>query len=365
LKSYINAIGTSVPEYKIQQCDAAEWISSALNIKGKDKKIVESLYLSTGIESRYSVIRDYLVSRDNFQFFTSTHDLEPFPTVKQRMELYQNKALPLAINAINDGIKNANLIPSKITHIIVASCTGMYAPGLDIEIIQELGLDPYTERTSIQFMGCYAAFNALKSADYICKATPDAVVLVLCVELCTIHFQKNNSRDQLVSNALFGDGAAAVIVSGEKSDGINLSMEAFKCMIAPNSKKEMAWHISNTGFEMKLSSYVPKVIKSGIKDLAGKLLRETGFDKNIDYYAIHPGGRKILEVCEEELGLNHEDNCHAYNTLKNYGNMSSPTVLFVIKSHMDNLMPQDAGKKMLSFAFGPGLTMESMLLEVV
>jgi alpha-pyrone synthase len=190
-------------------------------------------------------------------------------------------------------------------------------------------------------------------------------VLVVCVELCTIHFQKNNSRDQLVSNALFGDGAAAVIVSGKKNQGINLGLEAFKCMIAPGSKSEMAWQVSNTGFEMTLSSYVPLVIKSGIKDLAGKLMRDIGYTRDdIDFFAIHPGGKKILQVCEQELGLTEEDNCHAYKVLKHFGNMSSPTVLFVLKSMMDKMLPGDKGKKMLSFAFGPGLTIESMLLEV-
>jgi alpha-pyrone synthase len=313
MKSYINAIGTAVPEHKILQTDASQWMSDVLNLKGKERKIVETLYNATGIENRYSVLEDYLKPKGSFSFFANSIDLEPFPTVQQRMILYKNHALPLALKAI--GNLNGYSSHSGITHLIVASCTGMYAPGLDIEIIEELGLDHSIERTSIQFMGCYAAFNAIKSADYICRADENAVVLVVCIELCSIHFQKTSSKDQLVSNALFGDGAAAVLISGKPNTGPNLALDSFKCMLAPDSKKEMAWHISDFGFEMTLSSYVPAVIKSGIKALAGQLVH-AGMDEEmpVDFYAIHPGGRRILERIRQYV----LSNC-PFCSQKNYG----------------------------------------------
>jgi len=366
MQSYINAIGTAVPEHKILQGYAAEWMCNALNIKGKEQKLIHTLYDATGIESRYSVLEDFLAEKENFGFFPNTDDLEPFPGVKKRMELYKKFSLPLAIKAITNCLEKTTTKPSEITHIILASCTGMYAPGLEIDIIEELGLNNNTERTCIQFMGCYAAFNALKSADYICRADENAVVAVVCIELCSIHFQKTPGRDTIVSNALFGDGAAAVLVTGKAKSGINLKLASFKCMLASEGKNDMAWQIGDSGFEMKLSSYVPDIIKSGIKNLTEQLLQNLGLGlKQIDYFAIHPGGRRILEVCEEELGMTKEDNCHAYKILRDYGNMSSPTVLFVINSILQKLSSADKGKKILSFAFGPGLTMESMLLEVV
>jgi len=367
MHSYINAIGTSVPKYKISQKNAAEWMCNALEINGKEQKIIDTLYQATGIETRYSVLKDFLEPKGNFEFFPNSHDLEPFPGVKKRMEIYKEFSLPLAADSILKCIRNSERIEVQdITHLILASCTGMYAPGLDIELIEELGLRNDVERTCIQFMGCYAAFNALKTADYICKADVDAVVVIVCIELCSIHFQKTPGRDSIISNALFGDGAAAILVTGKTLPGINLKLESFKCMLASEGKNEMAWQIGDFGFEMKLSSYVPDIIKSGIKNLTDQLLRNLNLPLNqIDYFAIHPGGRRILEVCEEELGLTKEDNCHAYKILRDYGNISSPTVMFVINSILEKLSKKDDGKKILSFAFGPGLTMESMLLEVV
>jgi len=366
MQSYINAIGTAVPKHKILQGYAADWMCNALNIKGKEQKLIHTLYDATGIESRYSVLEDFLADKENFGFFPNTEDLEPFPGVKKRMEIYKACSLPLASLAIKNCLENTVIKNAEITHIILASCTGMYAPGLEIDIIEQLGLNNNIERTCIQFMGCYAAFNALKSADYICRADKDAVVLVLCIELCSIHFQKTPGRDTIVSNALFGDGAAAVLVTGKTQIGNNLRLGPFKCMLASEGKNDMAWQIGDSGFEMKLSSYVPDIIKSGIKNLTDQLLQNLGLGiDQIDYFAIHPGGRRILEVCEEELGMTREDNCHAYKILRDYGNMSSPTVLFVINSIFQKLTSIDQNKKILSFAFGPGLTMESMLLEVV
>jgi predicted naringenin-chalcone synthase len=214
-------------------------------------------------------------------------------------------------------------------------------------------------------MGCYAAFNALKLAHHITKADPESCVLMLCLELCTIHFQKGVHRDTLVSNALFADGAAAAIVRSEAPAHPSVKLKSFHCDLALDGKKDMAWHIANHGFEMTLSSYVPKAIGGGIKSLTDNLLKKINLKReDVQHYAIHPGGRRILEVIEEALGLSKEDNCHAYEVLRDYGNMSSATVLFVINSILQTLTSAHNGNNMLSFAFGPGLTMESLLMEV-
>jgi alpha-pyrone synthase len=340
---------------------------SALNLSEREEKLLNSLYEASGISYRYSVLPDFVRGKSDFTFFPQTHDLEPFPTVGNRMDIYKKEALPLSLKAIRDCLgQRPEVEPADISHLIVVSCTGMYAPGLDIELIEKLRLRKNVERICVQFMGCYAAFNAMKIADYICKSDPAAKVLVICVELCSIHFQKSKERDKIVSNALFGDGAAVLLIEPDAvKSGISLSLESFACELAPNSHSDMAWHIADHGFEMTLSSYVPQVIKGGIGALAGKLIERLDLTRDdITFYAIHPGGRRILEVCEEELNIERGHNACAYRVLSEFGNMSSPTVLFVLKEHWKDLSPVDDSKKILSFAFGPGLTMESALLKI-
>jgi alpha-pyrone synthase len=242
----------------------------------------------------------------------------------------------------------------------------MYAPGLDIELVQALGLNRSVQRTCINFMGCYAAMNALKLADAFCQADAGARVLIVCAELCTLHFQKSASKDDLVSNALFGDGAAAVLVQAQPAtSGPSLALEAFHCGLQPEGAPDMAWHINDFGFEMTLSSYVPSLIQQGIRQLTDELLARLPVElADIQHFAIHPGGRKILETIETELDLTRYDNRFAYGVLRDYGNMSSATVLFVLRDLLRTLTPAQAGDAVLSFAFGPGLTLEALLLKV-
>jgi alpha-pyrone synthase len=365
MKSFITSIGIATPETKISQSQVANLMSETLVLEESETTRLSALYRATGIDFRYSVLSDYAKKKGEFEFFPNADGMEPFPGIGARMRTYEEFAKKLALKAIKDCLDPAEIELKEITHIITVSCTGMYAPGIDIEIIEQLNLNPDIQRTCINFMGCYAAFNALKFADAVCKSDKKANVLIVCVELCSLHFLKNKNMDQLVSNAIFGDGAAAVLVQSKNGRGISLSMESFYCSLALNGIKDMAWHITDTGFEMTLSSYVPELIKGGIKELTEKLLQHLKLDlSSVDYYAIHPGGRKILEAIESELELSKEDNRHAYKILKDYGNMSSPTVLFVLHSILKELNEKDHGKSILSFAFGPGLTLESMLLKV-
>ena len=363
MKSYITSIGTATPKNKANQQHAAHILAYVLDMEEREERRLAALFRATGIETRYSVVEDYLKNKGEFTFFPNNPS-EEFPTVGKRMKLFEKAALPLAVDAIEDCFSHQDETTiNDITHLIVVSCTGMYAPGLDIEIIQHYNLRPDIKRTAINFMGCYAALNALKVADAFCKAEPDACVLIVCLELCTLHFQKDTNKDQLLSCAIFSDGAAAVLVKPAPSKKVSLSIEAAYSTMALHGLNEMAWHITDEGFTMTLTSYVPILIKEGIKELTDRLLQKVDFSE-INYFAIHPGGRKILEVIEEELGLTKEDNRHAYEVLHNYGNMSSPTILFVLNSIFKNLNSTDRDKKILSFAFGPGLTLESMLFKV-
>ena len=366
MKSYICAIGTANPPHVIPQMQVADFMATALGFDDQQARKLRALYRVSGIGQRYSVLQDYTRTNGDFTFYPNTPDLEPFPTVQQRMDVYKEHAVALSEAAVRNciaGVPSFDL--TDITHLITVSCTGMYAPGLDIELVERLALAQNVQRTAVNFMGCYAAFNAIKLADAICRADAEANVMMVCTEICTIHFQKHDAQDHLVSNALFGDGAAAVLLQGRPCTAMSLELQSFHCDLAPAGKRDMAWHIGDTGFEMTLSSYVPDLIKKGIKELTERLLQglKTTIPE-INLFAIHPGGRRILEVIEQELGMTRDDNRFAYQVLRDFGNMSSATVLFVLKALMQSLTPKEQNEPVLSFAFGPGLTLESMLLKV-
>ena len=214
-------------------------------------------------------------------------------------------------------------------------------------------------------MGCYAAFNALKVADAFCHQNTDAKILIVCTELCSLHFQKTPTEDNLLANALFADGSAALLVESETDQALKLKPESFHSALIAETDQDMAWAIGNLGFEMKLSTYVPSIIKSGIAKLTDTLLNKISRKlSDIQFFAIHPGGKKILENIELELGVTREQNEAAYTILKNYGNMSSPTILFVLHNLMSKLRSEHHNEYILSFAFGPGLTLESMVLKI-
>lgn len=358
---YINLISPANPGISIAQNDIAGFMQKAMDLDEENSRKLKAIFRMSGIKRRHTVIPDYQFSDDkNWLFYPQLNSGHPLPSTGDRMNLFEKHALPLAKKSLENVFKK--YAPKEFTHLITVSCTGMFAPGLDIQLIKNAGLNSDIERTSIQFMGCFAAFNALKTAHHIARSEKEAKILIVCLELCTIHFQSTFSEDNLLANTLFGDGASAVVVSNEKSHQA-LEMKAFKSLVEDSSEKEMAWNIGNQGFEMKLSSYVPEVIATNIAQLGEELMEKLQLTlKDINQFAIHPGGKRILEAVEKGLKLPAEINASAYKVLSEFGNMSSPTVLFVLHEMWDKIQPKD---KVLSFAFGPGLTMESMLLERV
>lgn len=363
--SYITSIGISNPPYKFKQSQIADFMIKAMQLGAEEAQQLKVLYRATGIESRHTVLEDY-GNPERFKFFSNSETFEPFPTTKERMELYREHATQISKQAALNCLNNvSDFNTNEVTHLIAVSCTGMFAPGLDLALVNELQLSSTIQRTSINFMGCYAAFNAIRVADSFCSQNPGAKVLIVCTELCSIHFQKENTEDNKLANALFADGSAALLV--ESSPGKHKSLRVGKsfCDIAPDGIDDMAWSIGDFGFEMKLSSYVPEVIRHGIKNLTTSLLAANQIkNTDIDYYAIHPGGKKILEAVESALSLKKYDNRFSYSVMKKYGNMSSPTVLFVLHEIYQQLSPRDHNKKILSFGFGPGLTLESLVLSI-
>lgn len=360
-KTYIHSIGTANPIHQIPQQTTADFMVKFLELPPREARKLQLLYRATSIDYRYSVLEDY-TKTEGFSFYPN--EGTSFPSTAQRMQAYEQHASKLALQAVADCLP-ASFSVSGITHLITVSCTGMYAPGLDIELVEKLGLRNSVQRTCINFMGCYAAFNALKVANAICQSEPAAKVLVVGVELCTLHFQKSTKNDDLVANALFADGAAAVLLQGHPPSHKAMSLEGFYCDLEPDGKKDMAWHIKDFGFEMKLSSYVPQLLEGKIKSLVGRLLQNYDLRMpDVDLFAIHPGGRRILERIEQSLGIPKKMNNVAYEILKQYGNMSSVTVLFVLKRLLEQVGEEQHNQRVLSMAFGPGLTLESALMKV-
>ena len=359
MPAYIQSIGTATPQYKHDQKDLVDFMLAASS-NGIDETRVRALYRASGIQSRYSVIPDYALQSSEYTFYPDNEKLEPFPDTASRMQLYRREASGLCQEAITQCLAETNLQVSEITHIITVSCTGFYAPGLDIDLVQALGLPGDTKRMAINYMGCYAALNGLRAAKDIVLADADATVLVVSVELCSIHFQKNDSEDAILANALFGDGAAAVLVSSKQGASSSVEIGDSISHLIPDGSQDMAWTVGNLGFEMKLSTYVPDLLRTGFRDLL-KAIPEM---RDADFYAIHPGGAKIVEAIGNELELTKEDLCYSYEVLRDYGNMSSPTVLFVLKNILGSTHNHSDRKRVLALAFGPGLTLEAMNFAV-
>ncbi len=359
--AYITSIGTALPKHCISQQEIARFMQQNLLPEQNKQKEIEVIFRASGISQRHTVLADYTRSLGEFDFFPNTPRLEPFPGVSRRMDVYRKEAKELGKQAAQNSMQQHR--PDSFTHLITVSCTGMYAPGLDFDLVKSLNLPATIERTAINFMGCYAAFNALKAAHSICQSLPRAKVLIVCVELCSLHFQKKMDADTLLANALFGDGAAAVVVEGNPSSSVCLEMNGFHCDLMTEGQQDMTWNIGDFGFEMTLSSYVPNLIQQGIKSLTDGLFQPFDISTDdIDFFAIHPGGKKILEVIEQKLNIPRHKNSSAFEVLKQHGNMSSPTILFVLKKIMNSLHATHQDSKVLGLAFGPGLTLESMLL---
>ena len=358
--SKIISIGTAVPGFKHKQEEILEFMQRVYALTESDKRKLKYLYKQGGIETRYSVIPDYSLPAAAWRFYTPSENLEPFPRLEKRLEWFQQFAAKLSMDAIKECMEEYQ--SKKITHLITVSCTGMSNPGLDLELIDMLDLPSTTSRTSVNFMGCYAAVHALKMADAFCKADKNANILIVCTELCTLHFQKEYTVDNITSSMLFGDGAAAILVSGNVEEK-GLNIDHFYSTITPKGKPDMAWELSSKGFLMTLSSYVAELVEENFCELTNNALRAANLSKEeITHWCIHPGGKKILEAVHKSLGFTNGQLQFSYEVLKDYGNMSSPTVMFVLEKMMKTLN-QKKPATIFGAAFGPGLTMESFILS--
>ena len=362
--SKIISISTAVPSFSHDQKDILRFMQEVYAMNETDKRKLKFLYHQSGIDTRYSVLPDYSLNADDWEFYPATENLEPFPNLELRMKWFNKTAPALTIDAIEKCIEN-KISKDEITHLITVSCTGMSAPGLDLQVMEIMDLRPDIFRTSVNFMGCYAAIHGLKLADAFCKSDKSAKVLVVCTELCTLHFQKENNMDNIASSLLFGDGSAAVLVTNDDFNLPGLRINNFYSEVAFKGKKDMSWELSSSGFLMTLSGYVPELIEQDFNQLLQNALQNANVDKGeISHWCVHPGGKRILTAIEKSISISPDDLCHSYNVLKNYGNMSSPTILFVLKEIMNSLeFRKEKKAKIFGAAFGPGLTLETFILS--
>lgn len=365
----LEAIATGNPPLRRSQAYAAAFMEQVEGQPEALRRRLRPLYERSGIDYRYSCVEDYGREPGDFDFFPPNRALSPAPSTAARNRKYRAAALPLAERVARDALAAAKLAPHEVTHVVAVSCTGFFAPGLDVALVQRLGLPPHTRRAMIGFMGCYAAFNALRVAHGFCRSHPGARVLLVCLELCTLHFQVSQTLESAVVNALFSDGAAAAVLADRPADEAHgrLVYAGDHCLLDDDSLDDMTWDIGDTGFDMGLSSRVPAVVGRHLPAFLDALLAPHGLSPAaLDFWAIHPGGRAIVEKARDVLGLSDDAVHDSLEVLRLHGNMSSPTILFILKRFLDRHRARtDAGEPGLghgvAMAFGPGLTLEGCL----
>jgi predicted naringenin-chalcone synthase len=358
----ISGLGIAVPEHFIEQTDAAQRAHTLVTSSAKEQQITAVLYRRSGVKTRHSVLLRASTNGEPAQqdfFLPATRSAENGPTTATRMQAYENTALELATRAAGTALSDAKAEPDSITHIVTVSCSGFSAPGVDLGLIEQLGLPASVARTHVGFMGCHGALNGLRVARAFASADPNAVVLLVAVELCSLHYQYSADPQQLVANSLFADGAGALVIRTSNRKAPKLL--ASGSHVVPNTRDLMSWRIGDHGFEMTLSPKVPEVIRSELRPWMERWLAKQGWSlSDVAHWAVHPGGPRIVDACEAGLDLERGGLDLSREILARYGNMSSPTVLFVL----DELRRQTLRGPCVLLGFGPGLAIEATLVEL-
>lgn len=356
MSAHLLAIATNVPTGGMTQSQAAKLAAQVAGSEPRRARAIEILYERSGIHRRGLVVAD----EQGQQHFFPQHANEKTPTTAARMAAYVASAATLALPACHNALEQARVKPGEVTHIIVASCTGFDAPGVDQTIIRELGLPRSVRRTIVGFMGCHAAINALAVAAAFVNTDPAAVVLVCCVEICSLHFSYTDEADHALANALFADGAAAAVIASATRDATRPAptLRASASTIIPDSADCMAWHIGDHGFTMNLSSRVPDILAASVPPWIDAFLERHNLTRHdIQGWAIHPGGPRVVTAIQKALNLPDNAGDASLGVLRDNGNMSSPTVLFIL----DQLWRSNTPRPWLAMAFGPGLAGEAAL----
>jgi alpha-pyrone synthase len=353
--AYLNRIATAVPPYDMHRPFAA--FAETLLPEGTARSLFRRMSRMAAIEHRYSFVHPVATEDGAWQDADGFYVRGNFPPTARRMEAFREFAPRLAMKTL-DRLALTEGERRGITHVIVTSCTGLYAPGLDYEMIEYLKLDPSVERTFIGFMGCYAAVNALKAARHIVRSEPEAKILLLSLELCSLHMQELDNLEQLLAFLVFADGCAAYLVTAQPS---GFALDSFLAVNLAATSALITWRIGAQGFDMHLSGQVPGELRSGLQ-AAGRQIAQGAEPSQIELWAVHPGGRTILDAAEQGLALPPDALRDSRVILRQFGNMSSASVMFVLERMMHRARP---GQRGCAMSFGPGVTAETMLFHAV
>jgi alpha-pyrone synthase len=345
--AYLNRIATAVPEHDVHH--AFVFFAEKMLVDPRLRTVFRRMVSRANIAHRYSFL-DPLGGSGRFSSHDAREFYRPgsFPGTARRMELFEQSA-PVLMRQAVDQLALDEKERVGITHVLVTCCTGLYAPGLDFEIVDHLGLLPGVERTMVSFMGCYAAINALKLARHIVRSDPKAGVLMVNLELCTLHFQETQELEQVLSFLVFADGAAASLITARPQ---GFALDSFKAVTVPDTRDLITWKVRGLGFDMQLSGQVPGELGRALHE--GGLMAERD---EVDLWAVHPGGRSVLDAVEKGLELPPDALAASREVLSSFGNMSSATVMFVLQRIMQRARP---GQRGCAMSFGPGLTAETM-----
>ncbi len=355
-RARIEGLGTALPAGSIDAATTARLLPALLGLDARESRGFAALVERSGVESRRSVL---MGPGGDVALFAAD---APSPTTAVRMVAWREFAPPLACQAASAALDDAQWRAQDVTDVVLVSCTGFAAPGIDLYLIEHLGLAPTVARTHVGFMGCHGAINGLRAARGLAAANPNARVLLIAVELCSLHLGRGERPGQVVASALFSDGAAALAIRGAAGDGERgfADIVATGSMHLPDSADLMGWDVGDHGFEMTLSPEVPARIEKHLRPWLEAWLASEQLDlADIRGFAVHPGGVRILDAVERGLGLAPADLKHSRELLRNLGNLSSPTVLFLTEA----LRRAGTAPPYLLLAFGPGLFAEAALLR--
>lgn len=351
--AYINRIATAVPAYDVHDA-FRRFAQSLFRDDRRSGLLFRRMADKSGIEHRYSCLAPSNMPEGDKVDAEGFYRRGDFPDITARMRRFERDAPALAQSAVER--LQLGTERDRVTHLLVTCCTGFSAPGLDLELIERCGLASTVERTMIGFMGCYAAINALKLARHIVRSEASARVLIVNLELCTLHLKETTDLERVLTFLLFGDGCAACLVSAEP---LGAALDGFRVVLAPDTRELITWNIRDTGFDMVLSGQVPATIHDNLRAQAGAIL-DGAPAAAIDLWAVHPGGRTVLDAVERAFDLAPPALASSREVLRRYGNMSSATVMFVIRK----LLRSGArGRRGCAMSFGPGLVAETMLFR--
>ena len=346
----ILSIQTGVPTRSYSQEEITDFFIGLQNTRGRHRaRAIRSVMNQSGVSSRHAAV--------DLPFFHAPK------TTQQRNDRYMAEALPLGKQVIQSGLKRAGVTARDIDSLIVVSCTGFNVPGLDLLLAGQMGMSSHLTRTCIFGMGCYGAFPGIKRALESVAVNANRLALVLSLELCSAHLQFDDATETVVSTSLFGDGAGMALIGGSQSAEAGPTLLDTETFCDYQTLGHMTFNMTDHGFRMYLSSYVADVLAANINEFVNRLLLRNNLRcEDVKFWAIHPGSKRIVEYIQEKLKLSDDQVSYSLQTLRDYGNMSSATVLFVLDRIMREGTPR-RGDYAVMMAFGPGLTMESILLK--